>query len=98
MMLSPTAPVFRPRLPQLLSLIEPFRRWRVPVSLLAGTTRLTHVSAKLLVAGEATRTNYFAGRFFASPPTVEKTGRVPITSLRRVVDEWKSEEIGRAHV
>ena len=74
---------------RLMRILLPFLGWRVPVALLRGTARGSGREVVLLSAGR--RADFIVENFFAQEPLAERSRRVPIWRLKRLLDEWRAE-------
>jgi hypothetical protein len=74
---------------RLLRIVLPFLGWRVPVTLLRGTARGSQREVVLLSAGS--RADFIVENFFAQEPVVERSTRVPVWRLQRLLNEWRTE-------
>jgi len=70
-----------------MRIVLPFTGWRVPVVLLRGPARASGREVVLLSAGQ--KSAFIMERLFAQEPTQERSTRVPIWRLQRLLDEWR---------
>ena len=73
----------------IMQFVLPLFGWRVPVRLLRGTAPGSGRPVALLNAGGTS--DFILSHFFASPPQVVRSTRVPIWRLQRLVDAWRTE-------
>ncbi|MCX6847516.1 MAG: hypothetical protein NTY98_01210 [Verrucomicrobia bacterium] len=71
-----------------MRIILPFVGWHVPVVLLRGIARGSNREVVLLCAGP--KSKFILTRFFAQEPVVQRSTRVPVWRLQRLLDEWRS--------
>jgi len=71
-----------------MRIVLPFIHWRVPVVLLRGPSRTSGREVVLLCAGR--RSSFISRRFFAHEPMQERSTRVPVWRLQRLLNEWRS--------
>jgi hypothetical protein len=69
--------------------VLPFFGWRVPVALLRGPARGSGREVVLLSAGA--KSDFIMQHWFAQEPVAERSKRVPIWRLQRLLDEWRTE-------
>jgi hypothetical protein len=69
--------------------VLPFFGWRVPVALLRGPARGSGREVVLLSAGA--KSDFIMQHWFAQEPVAERSRRVPIWRLQRLLDEWRAE-------
>ena len=74
----------------LLSWVQPFHGWRVPVAILKGAARQSGKQVTLLAAGQKRWTLFITQRFFAEAPEVERMVQVPVWHLQKLLEQWQS--------